>query len=76
MPKLLALVDRLPVLPLMVIAVLLGISPIGAEPHLIEKLRMLGDGTLRRPLDIFDLLMHGLPVLLLLVKLGRMVQRR
>lgn len=76
MHKLLALVDRLPVLPLLVIAVLLGISPIGAEPHLIEKLRMLGDGTLRRPLDIFDLLMHGLPVLLLLVKLARMVQRR
>lgn len=66
-----ALIDRLPMAPLVVIAVLLGLAPFVPEPHLVEKLRMLGEGTLRRPLDIFDLLMHAAPLLLIAVKLLR-----
>lgn len=65
------LIDRLPMAPLVVIAVLLGLAPFVPEPHLIEKLRMLGAGTLSRPLDIFDLLMHAAPLLLIAVKLLR-----
>ncbi len=37
---------------------------------------MLSAGTLVRPIDIFDLLMHATPVVLLVVKLGRMAYLR
>lgn len=44
-------------------AVFLAISPIGQEPHLWQKLKLLWNGWLHKPLDWFDLLMHGLPLL-------------
>lgn len=72
----LALIDKLPFPTLLIIALTLGLSPFVPEPHLWEKLKMLADGTLTRPLDIFDLLFHGLPWLLLFAKLARMVTNR
>lgn len=54
---------------LAVFAVLLGLAPFVPEPHIIEKLRMLKEGTLTRPIDIFDLFFHSAPAILLLVKL-------
>jgi len=54
----------------------LGLAPFLPEPHVWEKLRMLATGTLSRPLDIFDLAMHGAPWLLLLAKAGRGWQLR
>jgi hypothetical protein len=54
---------------LIILALLLGLSPFVPEPHLVEKLRMLREGTLTRPLDIFDLFFHLTPALLLLLKL-------
>ena len=50
-------------------ALLLGLAPFLPEPHLLEKLRMLESGQLSRPVDIFDLFMHGAPFLLILGKL-------
>ncbi|MGM0559032.1 MAG: hypothetical protein ACQEVA_21790, partial [Myxococcota bacterium] len=60
---------------LAVLAVLMGMAPwpAGDEPHLMQKIRMLLDGTLTRPLDIFDLFAHGLPLVLLVVKTVRVV---
>ncbi len=56
----------LPLWMLAVAALVVGLAPYSPEPHLVEKLRMLVHGDLRRPLDIFDLLMHGaLPVYVL-----------
>jgi hypothetical protein len=52
-------------------AVLLGLAPFLPEPHLWEKLKMLAAGTLARPIDIFDLLMHAAPLLLIAAKLAR-----
>jgi hypothetical protein len=49
--------------------VLLALAPFRPEPHLVEKLGMLFDGTLRRPVDIFDLFLHGTPLLLVVLKL-------
>jgi hypothetical protein len=49
----------------------LGLAPFVPEPHLLEKLRMLAAGELARPIDIFDLVMHGAPWVLLLLKLYR-----
>jgi hypothetical protein len=40
-------------------AVLLAILPLGEQPHLVEKVAMLRAGSLSRPIDIFDLIMHG-----------------
>ncbi len=44
---------------LAILALLLALAPFAPEPHLWEKLKMLRAGTLSRPLDIFDLLMHA-----------------
>ena len=63
--------DGIPLAFLIVIAVLMAILPFNATPHLLEKLHMLTDGTLQRPLDIFDLLMHGTPAVLLMIRLYR-----
>ncbi|WP_397535887.1 hypothetical protein [Roseateles sp.] len=64
-------IDRLPWTWLLLLAAWLAIAPIRPEPHLVEKLRMLSQGTLVRPLDIFDLLMHATPLLVVLIKLWR-----
>ena len=37
-------------------ALLIGLAPFVPEPHLLEKLRMLLHGDLRRPLDILSLI--------------------
>lgn len=54
--------------PLILAALLLGLAPFVPEPHLWEKLKMLAAGELVRPIDIFDLLLHGAPVALLIAK--------
>lgn len=68
--------DRIPVWILVAVALTLGLAPFVPEPHLWEKLKMLAAGTLSRPIDIFDLLYHGAPWLLLALKLARLTQRR
>jgi hypothetical protein len=54
---------------LLLLTLALGLAPFAPEPHLVEKLRMLRQGTLTRPLDIFDLFFHLVPAILLLIKL-------
>ena len=68
--------DRVPLLWLALIAAWLVVAPVLPEPHLVEKLRLLSQGALRRPLDIFDLLLHSAPLLLLVLRLSRDRQRR
>jgi len=63
--------DRLPLAPLAVVAVLIALAPFVPEPHLWEKLKMLARGDLARPLDIFDLLLHATPLVILALKLLR-----
>lgn len=70
----LRILDQLPLLPLIFFALALGLSPFFPEPHLWEKLKMLAAGALNRPIDIFDLLFHAAPVLLLALKLARMAR--
>ncbi len=64
--------DQIPLWALIVGAVLLGLAPFTPEPHLWQKLQMLADGTLSRPIDIFDLAMHAALPVLLVVRLVRM----
>jgi hypothetical protein len=68
--------DKIPLLLLLAGTLLLGAAPFMPEPHLVEKLRMLMAGELARPIDIFDLLLHGILPLLLLLKLGRIAAAR
>lgn len=63
--------DRIPYVMLIVWAVFMAMAPFVPEPHLIEKLRMLSEGTLVKPIDIFDLFWHLLPDILLVLKLVR-----
>ena len=68
--------DKIPLTLLLVAALTLGLAPFFPEPHLWEKLKMLMAGMLTRPADVFDLMMHAAPALLLLAKLARMVPMR
>jgi hypothetical protein len=45
----------------------LGLAPFN-PPHIWEKIQMLIKGRLVRPIDWFDLLLHGIPWLLLILK--------
>lgn len=58
------------------LALFLGLAPFYPQPHLVEKLRMLAAGTLKRPIDIFDLFWHAWPIALLLWKVGADLLRR
>lgn len=60
---------KIPTSTLVIAALFLGLAPFVPEPHLLEKLKMLSDGTLSKPIDIFDLFMHGTPLILLILKL-------
>ena len=63
------LLYKIPLVPLLVATVFLGLAPFQPEPHLWQKLKMLADGSLTEMVDVFDLLMHGFPLLLLILKL-------
>jgi hypothetical protein len=64
-------IDRFPLPLLLVLTVFMLGAPFVPEPHLVEKMRMLADGALTRPLDIFDVFWHLLPATLLVVKFLR-----
>jgi hypothetical protein len=68
--------DRISYSVLVPFAVFLTFAPFVPEPHLWEKLKMLGAGTLVKPIDIFDLFLHAAPLLLLVLKLLRAAGKR
>jgi hypothetical protein len=63
--------DKISTTTLLIIALTLGLAPFIPEPHVWEKLKMLASGELSRPIDIFDLFLHGTPWVLLFLKLIR-----
>jgi hypothetical protein len=59
--------DQIP-WPLAIMAALtLGLAPF-KPPHVVEKLDMLFHGTLVRPIDWLDLVLHGTPWLVVILK--------
>lgn len=60
--------DKIPYPLLIAAAVFMLGAPFVPEPHLVEKARMLAEGRLTRPLDIFDVFWHLLPAILLWLK--------
>lgn len=72
MKALLEKLDKVPLTVFLIVALTLGLAPFVPEPHVWEKLKMLFAGELSRPIDIFDLFLHGVPWLLLGFKVLRM----
>jgi len=70
-----AWLDKTPLGLLVLLALLLGLAPFVPEPHLWEKLKLLAAGGLSRPIDIFDLVLHASPWVLLVLKLVRLATR-
>jgi hypothetical protein len=60
--------DQLPFPILIVFAILMLLAPFHPMPHVVEKILMLKNGQLHRPIDIFDLVFHLAPLLLLGLK--------
>ena len=61
------LIDKIDWTMLIFLCLTLGLAPFN-PPHIWEKLTMLAKGTLKKPLDWFDLVFHALPWILLIVK--------
>ncbi|MEN8256525.1 MAG: RND transporter [Thermodesulfobacteriota bacterium] len=62
--------------PLLVVLFLtIGLAPF-TPPHLVEKIRMLSQGTLEKPVDWFDLIFHASPWLFLAIKAAYAVLER
>ncbi len=51
----------------------LGLAPFKPEPHIVEKITMLLNGHLSKPIDIFDLFLHGTPWVLFTLKVGSLL---
>jgi hypothetical protein len=66
----LKVIDSIPLPHFIVLSLFLGLAPFFPEPHLVQKINMLMNEGLHKPLDMFDLLLHGTPWVLLVVKLS------
>ncbi len=67
--------EKIPLQFVVLACLTIGLAPFFPEPHIWEKLKMLVAGDLRKPVDVFDMLMHGVPWLVLIAKLARMALR-
>ena len=63
--------------PILIIgAVLMLAAPFTPMPHVVEKVIMLKNGQLTKPIDIFDLFFHLIPTILLAIKIVRDILQR
>lgn len=61
---------------LIFIAAFMLLAPFSPMPHVVEKIIMLMNGNLTRPVDIFDLFFHLAPSLLPIIKYLRSVKKK
>ncbi len=61
-----AFLDKIPYSILIIAAIFMILAPFKPMPHVLEKLIMLKNGTLTKPIDIFDLFYHLIPTIILL----------
>jgi hypothetical protein len=71
----LSFLDKIPYSILIVIAILMLLAPFRPMPHVVEKLMMLKNGNLTRPIDIFDLFYHLIPTILVILKIMRSLKK-
>ena len=62
------LLRKIPYAVLIPLTVFMLLAPFTPMPHAWEKLIMIKEGTLTRPIDIFDLIYHLAPLGLLIGK--------
>jgi len=53
------------------LVLILGFAPFFPQPHIVEKIKMLMSGTLKKPIDIFDLFWHSWPFVMLTFRILR-----
>ena len=68
--------DKITYAMLIIFAVFMLLAPFKPMPHVVEKLIMLKNGVLTKPIDIFDLFYHLIPTILLAIKIVRAVRNR
>lgn len=61
------LINQIPWWVVIAACLTLGLAPF-TPPHIVEKLGMLFRGELVKPVDWFDLFLHGAPWILLVLK--------
>jgi hypothetical protein len=64
-------IDRIPKWLLVVVAIYLAGAPFVPEPHLTEKWRLLLNGSLSKPIEMFDFFLHTTPLVVLAIRLWR-----
>ncbi|SEW21522.1 hypothetical protein SAMN05444851_2193 [Aliiroseovarius sediminilitoris] len=62
--------DDIPFFTVVIFCATIGLAPF-TPPHVWEKLGLLFSGSVVRPLDMLDLVMHGGPWVILLIKIVR-----
>ena len=68
--------DGVPWAGVVIACATLGLAPFVPVPHVLEKLQMLARGELVRPIDWFDLVLHGSPWAVGLAKAAGARRRR
>jgi hypothetical protein len=63
-----SVLKKIPYAVLIPLAMLMLLAPFRPMPHVLEKLIMIKEGTLLRPIDIFDLIYHWTPLAILIGK--------
>ena len=63
--------DQIPYSVLIIFTIVMLLLPFIPMPHVLEKLIMLKNGALNKPIDIFDLFYHTAPLILLIMKIIR-----
>ena len=63
--------DKIPYTLLIVAAIFMLLAPFRPMPHVIEKIIMLKNRVLTKPIDFFDLIFHLIPTFLLIAKAFR-----
>jgi len=61
--------DKISLSSLLIISIVMLLLPFRPQPHVVEKLIMLKNGELKAAIDIFDLIYHLTPSILLIIKL-------
>ncbi len=67
-------IDRIPWGLVIVLCLTLGLAPF-FPPHIWQKLVMLKNGRLSRPIDWFDLFYHAVPWALLVLKAAASIRK-
>jgi hypothetical protein len=72
-PQLDKFITTIPLSMVIILCLTIGLAPFN-PPHIWEKLLMLAKGQLVKPVDWFDLFLHGAPWILMFIKIGYLLK--